>query len=84
MSIDLKILTSRFADHREAFLVRVPMDEGGGESSSASQLQLGDALTYAPDHKFGTQTCPNAERRGKTASVRRPRLGPATGHRRPS
>ena len=31
MSIDLKILTSRFADHREGVLVRVPMDEGGGE-----------------------------------------------------
>ena len=30
MSIVLKILTSRFADHREAVLVRVPMDEGGG------------------------------------------------------
>ena len=31
MSIDLKILTSRFADHREGVLVPVRMDEGGGE-----------------------------------------------------
>eukprot|EP00966_Prymnesium_polylepis_P245575 5681190-Prymnesium_polylepis.1 len=59
MSIDLKILTSRFADHREAVLVRVPMDEGCVEGDDLRNLRdrVRTRVNPRAGHMCGANSC---------------------------